>query len=233
MASKSTPTAEQVSAAFRLIADAIDAGVFTSGGSTSSDAGDQYDRDEVEGLPIGDLRGLAKELGLDEQKVKNKILDEMEAKGLFADSEGEDDEEDEEEFEEDEDEEADDEEEDDEDEEEEGEEDAEGFDREELEEMSLAELKSLAKKEGHPASVYRKMDQEELVDLLAGSDAEDEEDEDEEEEEIDEDTLKAMDLGQLKKVASELNLKPSTVVAKSKIKLVNFILENAGEEDDE
>lgn len=236
-AKKSVPTAAEVAAAFRLIADAIDAGVFTSGGSTSDAATDKYDREEIEGLPIGDLRTLAKDLGLDEQKVKKSILDEMEAKGLFTDSEDEEDEEefeDEDEADEDDDEDAEDEDEEDDEEEDEDEEDeeSEGYDREELEGMSLVELKKLAKEEGHAASVYRKMDQDALIDLLAGDDDEDAED-DEEEEEIDEDTLKAMDLGQLKKVAAELELKVPVAVAKNKTKLVNFILENAGEEDDE
>lgn len=231
MAAKKSPLAVAIDEAIKALQNL--ARVADQGGeSAADDAGEKYDRAEIEGLPIKELRELAAELELDEQKVKKGILDEMEANGLFADSEEED--EDEEEFEDED--EAD--EEDDEDEEEEDEEDEdeeEGFDREELEGMTLVQLKKLAKEEGHDASVYRKLDQDALIDLLMGEDedGEDEEEDEESEEEIDEDTLRSYDLAQLKKVAAELDLKVPVAVAKNKTKLVNFILENAGEEDDE
>lgn len=205
------------------------AGSAPAADSSAESDEDVYDRADVEKMPIKELRALAVELGLEEQKVKSGILDEMEANGLFADSEEEDDEE---EFE-DEDDDEDESDEEDEDEEEDDEEEDEGFTREELEGMSLAQLRKLAKEEGHTAAEYRKLDQDALVDLLAGDEEDGDEDEEEDEEEIDEDTLRAMDLPQLKKVAAELELKVPVAVGKNKNKLVNFILENAGEEDDE
>lgn len=210
------------------------AGSAPAADSSAESDEDVYDRADVEKMPIKELRALAVELGLEEQKVKSGILDEMEANGLFADSEEEDDEEEfEDEDEADEDDDEDESDEEDEDEEEDDEEEDEGFTREELEGMSLAQLRKLAKEEGHTAAEYRKLDQDALVDLLAGDEEDGDEDEEEDEEEIDEDTLRAMDLPQLKKVAAELELKVPVAVGKNKNKLVNFILENAGEEDDE
>lgn len=227
-----TPSVADVAAAFRLIADWIElAGDYTtstsapakSGKSTSSSAAevDVLDEDEIRALPIKELRELAIELGLDEQKMKNGILAELEAKGHFGDAEDADDEDAEDE--------ADEEDEDEEDEEE-------GYDREELEEMSLAELKKLAKEEKIPAAQIRGADQDALIDLILGEDedeADEEDDEDAEEEEIDEDALKEMSLTEVKKVAADLGLKISPRIAKNKAKIVEFILENAGEEDDE
>lgn len=226
MAKKTVSLSEAVEA-FRTIADYLEqSGGITSGDSSAADGVELLDEEEVRTLPIKELRALAERLGLDEVKMKNGILSELEAKGHFGEEE-----EDEDDEEPDEDE-ADDEEEEDEDEEE-------GYTREELEEMDLKQLRATAKSEGHSAADYRGMDQDALIDLILGEADEDEEDEDDEEdeeeefEEIDEDALKAMDLTQLKGIAKEMDITIPPRIAKNKTKVIEFILAKAGEEDDE
>ncbi|MFE9742932.1 hypothetical protein [Streptomyces sp. NPDC006477] len=227
-------TPAEVAAAFRLIAAFYEqqGGVTTSTSSAAADV-TVLDEEDTKNLPIKELRALAVELELEEQKQKAGILAELEAKGHFGESDDEDDEEDfedEDEADEDDDEEGD----DDSDDEDEDDEEESEYDRDELEEMSLADLRKIAKSEGHSAADYRGKDQDALIDLILGEDEEaDEDEDDEEEEEIDEDTLKSMDLTQLKSVAKELGLTIPARIAKNKAKIVEFILDNAAEGDDE
>lgn len=218
-----TPSSAEVAAAFRVIADWFDAGgsLPQGGNTTSTDAADVelLDEDETRNMAIKELRALAVELGLDEQKVKSGILAELENKGFFGEAADEDDED-----AEDEDQDGEEEEDDDEDGDEEEEE---GYTREDLEEMDLKTLRAIAKSEGHNATEYRTADQDALVDLILGEEAEEEE-----EQELDEEALKAMDLAELKAIAKELSLKVPLPVAKNKTKLIDFILENAAEDDE-
>lgn len=183
------------------------------------------DRDEVSAMAIKDLRALAKDyLGDDAPTKKADILEALE--DYFVDDEEEDeDDEDEEDVEDVEDEDED---------EEEGE-----YDRDELAEMSLKDLRALAKEEGHSAADYRGLDQDALIDLIMGEDDEDEDDEDEEEdeevEELDEDALKAMTHKELTALAKELEIKVPTKLKKdtkaNKTALVNLILDSGEDEE--
>lgn len=192
------------------------------------------DRDEVEALKIVDLRKLAKEHGIDLKK-KAEILDAFEEKGFFADADDED-----VEFDADEDEDEDDEsyeDEDDEDEEdEEEEEEDDGYDRDDLEDKSLAELKKIAKQEGHTQSDIKGLDQSDLIDLILGEEAEEEdededEDEDDEEVEIDKETLEGMSDAELKEIVKSFSLKVPKKASRKTI--IQTILDAAEEDDDE
>lgn len=193
-------------------------------------------------MPVTELRKLAVELGLEEQKVKAGILAELdEMRDEESDDEDEEDFEDDDEAVEDdvEDDEGDDEEDDDEDSDEEDE----PYTREELEEMSLKELRATAKSEGVKVTEYRNADKDKLVELILGLDApeepeDDEEDEDEEVVEIDEASVRKMNPTQLMKLAEELEIavprrvKAEKDMKKKKEALVNLIMDSA-EDDDE
>lgn len=189
------------------------------------------DREEVEGYKIGQLRELAGELGLKEQKLKSGILAELEAKGYYGDEEDEEEE---------------DEDVDDEDVEDDDEEDEEGYSREELEEMDLPDLKKILKENG--IRVPRGADQDTLIDLILDEDEDEEDEEDEEAEEseedegdeavLSEDDLKKMSLPDLKELTQELEIKvrvPKTANtdAKKKKVYVEAILATADEDDEE
>jgi hypothetical protein len=234
------PTAADAAAAFRLIADWIDAqgesvtvaAALPAAEPESDEEEGPLSRDEVAALTVTELRALAVELGLEEQKVKAGILAELDESGYYGDDEDESDEDDEAEVEEDEEEED-----GDSDSDSDEEDDEEGLTREDLEGMDLKELKALAKQEGHALKDYRSLDQEGLIELLMGEDEsdeeEDEEDSEEEAEELDEDALNAMNLAELKKLAGELGVKIPVNIAKQKSKIVDLILDAAGVEDDE
>lgn len=197
------------------------------------------DEDETRALSIKDLRALAVRLELDEQKVKSGILAELEEKGHFGEAEEDEDDEEIGDLEEDEEDEDTDEDEADEDDEEEDEDDEEGdedeegeYTREELEDLSLKELREIAKEEGHKLPDYRGLDQEGLISLILGEDdEEDGDDEDEEEIELDEDALRAMPLEELKALAKEIGVKVPARVKQPA--LVELILNAAEDEDDE
>lgn len=127
---------------------------------------------------------------------------------LDSDDEDQDEEEDEDEESEDEDEEDDEDESEDEDEEEEDEED-----EEDLSELSLKELKALAKERG--VKVTKGMTKEDIIELLSEEDEEDEEeDEEDEEDEID---YSAMSLKDLKAAAREAGIKVKKGMTKEDI----------------
>lgn len=184
----------------------------------------ELDEEETRNLNIKELRALAVELGLDEQKAKSAILDELEEKGYFGEADDEE-EDDEEEDDTDEDDDAEEDDEDDDEEDEEDEED-EPYTREELEEMDLKELRAIAKADGHKVAEYRGLDQEGLIVLILGDDEADEDDEDDVEE-LDEDQLKEMPLDELKKLAKELGVKVPPRITQPK--LVELILDAAAE----
>lgn len=184
------------------------------------------DRETVEALAIKDLRTLAKEYGVDATK-KADILEALEEFYEDDDEDEDDDEADE-----------DDEDDEDDDDDEEGEE----LDRDDLEEMSLKELRVLAKENGHTAADYKGMDQDAIIDLIMGEDDEDEdgdedddEDEDDEDvEELDEDALNDMTQKDLLALAKEIEVKvPAALKKNSKAnhkKLVALILDSGDEE---
>lgn len=209
--------------------------------------------EEVAKMSIKELRELAKALGLSEQMKKTGILDELDELRGGDDEDAEDDDE---EYEEEEDEDTDEDEADDaeDEEEEDDEEDAEdaeedGYTREELEGKSLNELRALAKSENISPTKYRGLDVEGLIDLLVPDADDDEEPEDDDaedesdEQELDEEALKAMSTTELLELAKELGVKiPASISklkgirakrAEYKSKLVDHILDSAGEEDDE
>lgn len=242
MAKKQTVSPEKT-ALLNAFSDFLDAFTLSgaSGGSVAkSDAVAEeggLDREAVEKLGIVELRKLAKENGIDEKK-KADILAAMESADLFSDSEDseeeDDEEEDDEDVEVDEDEDEEDEDGDEDEDEEEDDEDEEDEDdslsREELEELSLKELRVLAKEQGHKQSDYRSLDQAALVDLLVGD--EDEDDEDEEEEvEITQESLKAMSETELRSLAKDAGISIKKTDKKSAI--VKKILDAVEEDEDE
>lgn len=182
------------------------------------------DREVVEGLKIKELRELAAEYGI-ESKTKADIL------AQFEDLYDEEDEDEEEEEDEDADED---------DEEEEEEDEDEAYDPDELAELDLPSLRKIAKSEGHSAADVKGLDQDALIELIMGEDAddeeEDEEDEDDEDEveELDEDALKAMSQKDLIALAKEIDVKVpkalQTKSAKNQKKIVALILESGDEE---
>ena len=238
-------TIEDVLSALAELSAVINEGfanIATAGADVDDDE-DEDDEEEVEltqemvdealAAGIKDLRELAASVGIETTK-KAEILAE------FAELLGdEDDDEDEDEEDEDE-EEAD---EDDEDEDEEDDEDEE-WDVDALKEMSLKDLRALAKSEEggeHSAADVKGLDQDALIELITGEEAdedeeEDEDEEDEEEEEVlDEDALKAMSHKELLAVAKELELKVPAKVkspanAKTKKALVALILDSGDDE---
>lgn len=235
---KSEPavTAEDVVYAFKNLLDLVNAyggGAAPEKSSSKKAAAEEVtevlDREEVENMGIKELRSLAAEHGIDAKK-KADIFEAFESAGLFGEAEAED--EDEDEDEDDDEDEA----EDDEDEEEEDEEEEDEYDRDELEEMTLAEVRKIAKGQGIDT---KGLDQDALIDAILGEN-EDEEDEDEEEadtEELDEDALRAMSLGDLKSLAKELEIKvkvpkSATSDKKKKEAYVEAILDSGEEVDD-
>ena len=241
MAKKTTtPTIDDVKSAFE---SAIDTLFSALNGSTTAPAKSEtaksakavdvevLDRDEVESMGIKDLRTLAAGHGI-ELKKKAEILAAFEENGLFGESEEEDEEESEEE---DEDEDESEEEEDEEESEDEGEEE---YDRESLEEMTLKEVRAIAKEK---EIATKGLDQDALIDAILGEGDEDEDEDEEDEEEgeeeveIDEDALNGMTLAELKKLAKEIDVKvkvPASAKndAKKKAVYVKAILDSAEEE---
>lgn len=162
---------------------------------------------------INTLRKIALDLGFNSEDVedadKETLID-----GILDDEYGDaDDADDAEDAEPDED--ASDEEDADEPDDEDGEEEesASGYDRDELEEMSLKEIRVVAKDAGYTTADLKGMDQDAIIDMLMESDDEpdadeDEEDEDEPEEEgYSEEDLEGMNLRELKSLAKEWGVK--------------------------
>lgn len=196
-----------------------------------------YSRDELEEMDIKSLRDLAKRHSLDTIK-KAEIIDALASED---EGEGEEDDEEYEEVEEADDEESDEEEEDD--------DEGEAYTREELEEMTLRNLRALAKESGFSADDIKGLDQDALIDLMLEEEDEDadeadeddedyedddeseeegdEEEEDEDGEELTEDDLNAMNLAELKEVASDIGITVPRGVKKPA--LIDLILESADE----
>lgn len=231
---------------FSAAADALEGGAVAFTAPAKAEPG-SYSRDELEEMDIKTLRDLAKRHSLDTIK-KAEIIDALASDEGEDEDEAEEDDEDEE-YEEDED--ADDDEESDEDEEGDEEDDEEeGYTREELEDMTLRDLRALAR-EYYDAADVKGLDQDALIDLLLGDDEEDEDadeaddededyeedesedegDEDEEEEdgeeELTEDDLRKMSLAELKEVAGDIGITIPKSVKKDA--LVDLILESADE----
>lgn len=120
-------------------------------------------------------------------------------------------------------------------------------DEDDYDEWSLADLRKEVTSriksgdiEGVKAVAVKKMDQDELVELLRDSDGdeEDDDDDDDEGEEITEDDLRAMSLTELSDLAEEMELglklpKTAKTAKAKKDFYVNAILESAEEDDDE
>lgn len=194
------------------------------------------DKEAVSKLGIVELRALAKQNGV-ELKKKADILDALEEKGVFAESEEEEEDDDDEVEVEDDEDEADEDEEGEEDDEEEND-DEDSLSREDLEEMSLKELRVLAKEQGIAQADYRSLDQAALVDLLLGEDEDEEDDEDVEDEEdeveITPESLKAMSETELRSLAKDAGITISKTAKKSAIvKTILAAVEDDEDEDDE
>lgn len=186
-------------------------------------------------MSIKGLRALAVEEGYADEDVadasKSDLLDALyEEYGLNGDKKDDDaDEDTEDEADEDTESEEDDEDEADEEEDEDG-----TYSKEDLEAMSLAELKALAKESEYTAADIRGLDHDALVDLLLGEDEDEEEAEEDEaepegdEEDLTEDDLKAMSLADLKALAKEYDIRLRAGMKKDDI--VEAILD-AGDEE--
>jgi hypothetical protein len=204
-----------------------------------------YDKEIVEKYTIKELRELAGDLGLDEQKLKTKILAEMESKGFFredgdsdADEDGVEDDVDEdaegddgEEEEELDDEESDDDSEDDDDETEER-----VYDRDDLKAMTLKELQELA--EANEVN-FKGLGKAELIETLLADDDDEEEDDSEDEEdedddapvEIDPDELPNMDLDELLELCEQIDVKVPASKKKNKKAVIQLILDELEDEE--
>lgn len=215
-------------------ADALEGGAVAFTAPAKAEPG-SYSREELEEMDIKSLRDLAKRHSLDTIK-KAEIIDAL-ASDDEDEEEDEDEWEDEDEAEEDDEdsEDEDDEEADEDDEEEEEEDDDEGdeYTREELEEMSLRDLRALAKESGYSAADVKGLDQDAIIDLMLGEDEEADEDEEEPEEdeesedgeELTEDDLRKMSLAELKEVASDIEIDVPRGIKKDA--LVELILDSA------
>lgn len=165
---------------------------------------------EKEDLVDSILEALAEEADNAADTDDDEDLDE-DADDEEADDDGDDDSEDDDEDDEDED----DEEEDD-DEEEEDEEESD-YTREDLEELTLTQLKKVAKEEfGESAASLKGLDTEQIIDLILGEEGDGEDDEDDEEG-LSEDDLLAMSLAEVKTVAKENGVKVKPGMKKQEI----------------
>lgn len=201
-----------------------------------------YDRDIVEKYSIKELRELAVALELDEQKLKSKILSEMEEKGYFREDGSS--EADEDDIEDDVDEDAEEDEEEDDDEDADSDEDDEDetedrvYNRDDLKAMNLKELQELA--EANEFN-WKGLGKAELIDALLADPDEDEEADDEEENEDDEDTpveidpdeLPNMDLSELLELCEQIDLKVPASKKKNKKAVIQLILDELGDEEDD
>lgn len=173
----------------------------------------QKDREaELRAMRITSLRKIAVGHGFDADDVKDADKDTL-VDSILAEEFGDDSEDDEDDdaddvadddTADDDDEDSDDE--DDEDDDESDESEGDEYTKDELDAMSLAELKSLAKDAGYTAADLKGLDQDDVVALLIGDDEEDDEDEDESDEYTEAD-LKAMGLPDLKALAKEWGVK--------------------------
>lgn len=187
---------------------------------------------------IRTLRKMAIELGFDEDEVadadKETLVESIIEEGgdtttdADADTDEDDETEDVEDVEDAEDAEDDDdaeedaeedEEEEDEDDEEEDDEEAEGYTREDLEGLTLAALKKIAKEEfGETTASLKGLDTDDIIDLILGEGDEEEEEDEDEEEGLTEEDLEAMSLAEVKAVA-----KDNGVAVKSGMKKADII----------
>lgn len=163
---------------------------------------------------IRTLRKMAIELGFDEDEVADadketlveSIIEEGGDTNTDADADEDDETEDVEDAEdaEDDDAEEDEDEEEDEDDEEEDDEEAEGYTREDLEGLTLAALKKIAKEEFEETTASLKgLDTDDIIDLILGEGDEEEEEDEDEEEGLTEEDLEAMSLAEVKAVAKD------------------------------
>lgn len=193
-----------------------------------------YDRDVIERYSVKELRELAADLvengvpGMTETKLKSKILEQMEAAGLFREEGSA--ASDEDDTEEDDDAEAEEDEEDDEDSDDESDDDGTeeaNFTRAELKAMTLDELQDLAELNEFK---WKGLDKATLIDaLLGGGDDEDEaDDEDEEEEEdleIDPDELPNLSVSELLDLCKQIGLKVPAASRKNQQAIIDIITE--------
>jgi hypothetical protein len=167
-------------------------------------------QEELEGMSIAALRKVAMKLDFAKEDVQDADAETLIENILDAEF-GDDDEEDEDEADDDDtdDEEDEDEADDDDTDDEEDEDDDEaGYTADDLQGMSLAALRKVAKDEyGVAAGDLKGLDKDGIVDLLLGDDDTDDEDEDEDFDGYDEDDLAEMSLAELKDIANEWGLK--------------------------
>lgn len=230
-----TDLAADLTAAFDAWVTSVSAGLDNGAVPLTVPAKEQsFSREELEEMDIKSLRALAKDNGVESIK-KADIID---ALASDEDEDAEEDEDDEEYEEESDEDEADDEEED-----EEGDEDddeGEEWTREELEELTLRDLRQAAKDAGLDP---KGLDQDAIIEALLGEDEEDEDEgeeddededdeseeegdeEDEDGEELTEDDLNAMNLADLKEVASDIGVKVPAKIGKTA--LIALILDSA------
>lgn len=206
--------------------------------------GEYYDMDVVKKYTITELRALAADLAeqglITETKVKPRILEQMEAAGLFreegsAAADEDDIEDDVDEGDEEDVEEEDDEEESDSDDDADEAEDA-VYERADLKGMTLKQLQELAEANEYD---WKGLGKAELIDALLADEEEDDEDEEDGEEEedvvpIDPDELPSMDLAELLELADQIDgLKIPAAKRKNKKAVIQLILDELGEDEDE
>jgi hypothetical protein len=178
------------------------------------DEGDE-ERERLMGLTLTALKKEAVEAGYDAADLKGLTKEDIVDALLSDEEEGDEDDDDES----DEDDESDDDDDADEDDDSDDEDEAEDYTREDLEDMTLKELRDVAKEGGATAADVKGLDQDELIDLILG-DSEDEDDDedgddedgdeddsDDDEEELTEDDLNDMSEAELKKLAADMGVK--------------------------
>jgi hypothetical protein len=212
----------------------------TNGASPSKPAASEQDEDNsTDSYETWTLKALRDELadrGYDKKELAKADKDTLVETLRDSDQDSDGDDEDAEESEEDEDTDTEEEEDEDADEEEE----SEGYTRDVLEGKNLRELKKIAVEElEYDRASLNGYDQDSLIDLILGEEAEETEDEDDEEEEdseeeseeLDEDALMAMDLSEVKAIAKEYGVKVTRGAKQADI--VAAILEAAEEVEED
>ena len=171
------------------------------------DTDEEVSRDEREAalrkMKIAALRSLVSGYGYDDDEVKGADKDTLIDAALeeeFGESDGDEDSDDEADVDED-----------DVDEEEDADDNEESYTREELEELSLRELKAIAKEAGYTTADMKGLDDTEVINLILEEDESDEDDEDEddsdEEEGWTEEELQGMSVKELRAVAADNEVK--------------------------
>lgn len=164
--------------------------IIEEGGDTTTDADADTDEDD-ETEDVEDVEDAE-----DAEDDDDADTDEDDEADVEDAEDAEDDAEEDEEEEDEDDEEEDDEEEDD--------EEAEGYTREDLEGLTLAALKKIAKEEFEETTASLKgLDTDDIIDLILGEGDEEEEEDEDEEEGLTEEDLEAMSLAEVKAVAKD------------------------------